>query len=120
MPSVAGSNVPDVSTSPAASSSITAVGGTRPPAPITVAGGNGFPDEITWIDVGLISSVLLRLLAPPTRTSATVPVSPTESPTATVGAAAVATEHPSEVAGSASGTGSWMKNPLGNTAVTVP
>src|SRR5262249_37848317 len=52
--------------------------------------------------------------------SATWPFTRTASPTATVGAALVKTKMASEVAGSASGSGSWRKKPLPVRAVTMP
>ncbi len=57
--------------------------------------------------------MVVRLVAaPPGRNSATVPVTVTASPTATVGAVRVKTNRPSLVAGSASGVGSWNQKPL--------
>ena len=108
MPSVVASNVPDVSTLPVASSSITAPGGTRPPAPTTVAAGSPLPEESTVI-AGDVSSVVVRFVdaAPPGRNSVTVPTTCTSSPTATVGATFVKTKIASEVATFASDTGSW-------------
>src|SRR5574341_2693520 len=113
MPSLAGSKTPLVSTAPLASSSITSPGGTRPPVPTTVAAGSGLPDDST-VTAGPVSSVVVRLVpvAPPGRNSETRPPTTTESPTATVGAAEVNTNSPSEVAGSLSGLGSWSQKPL--------
>ncbi len=120
-PSVAGSNVPVVSTSPLESSSITVDGGTRPPGP-TIVGAGTDAAPVTVI-VGLVSSVVVRLSVPPEppgRNSATVPLTVTASPTFTVGAELVKTNRPSLVAGSASGCGSWNQNPLPPLAVTTP
>src|SRR5215212_3402101 len=113
MPSAAGSNAPLVSTSPVASSSITVVGGTRPPAPTTVGAGSGLPLERTTT-VGAPSCVVVRFVepAPPGRNSATVPVTDTASPTETAGADDVNTKMPSDVASSASGAGSCIQKPF--------
>ena len=110
-PSLAGSNVPLVSTSPlSASSSMTVFGGTRPPVPTTIGSGKGLPRETTAI-VGPESSVVVRLPedAPPGRNSWTFPLTVTASPTLTVvGELLVNTKIPSLVAGSESGFGSCM------------
>ena len=108
-PSLAGSKTPLVSTSPLASSSITVLGGIRPPVPTTVVAGSAFPCESTVTD-GKASSVVVRLAvdAPPGRNSWTRPFTLTASPTLTDGADDVKTKIPSEVAGSASGLGSCM------------
>src|ERR687885_210153 len=100
MPSVAGSNVPDVSTLPVASSSTTVDGGIRPPVPITVGGGTGRVPRVVM--VGEASSVVVRLaeLVPPGRNSDTVPLTAISVPTDTVGAVEVKTNRASEVAGS--------------------
>ena len=121
MPSVRGSKLPLVSTSPVASSSITVAGGTRPPIPTTVGAGRGLPEEST-VTEGPVSSVVVRLALslPPGRNSATRPPTTTASPTATVGATEVNTNSASEVAWSASGRGSWRKKPLAARAVTTP
>src|SRR6266545_4463888 len=106
----------------AASSSITSVGGTRPPVPTTVGAGSGLPDDSTVTD-GPVISVVVRLVAPsapPGRNSDTRPPTTTASPTATVGAEELNTNSPSEVAGSASGLGSWNQKPLVVRAVTIP
>jgi hypothetical protein len=108
MPSFAGSKTPLVSTSPVASSSITSVGGTRPPVPTTVAAGSGFPLERTVV-VGVLSSVVERfgLDEPPGLNSVTKPFTFTASPTFTDdGADDVKTKMPSDVASSESGLGS--------------
>ena len=120
MPSVAASNVPEVSTLPVASSSMTVPGGTRPPSPITVLAGTGLVPSL--VANGLISSVIVRLVVPdpPGRNSMTVPFTPTSSPTCTFGELDVKTNKPSEVAGSVSGHGSWNQKPLDLTAVTTP
>jgi hypothetical protein len=122
MPSVAGSKVPLVSTEPFASSSMTRFGGTRPPAPSTVAAGRLFPVERSAIE-GEISSVVVRLFTPslpPGRNSLTVPVTWTEAPTVTVGAESVKTRMPSEVASTASGVGPCIQKPFDRVAVTMP
>src|ERR1700754_1294925 len=107
MPSLAGSKTPLFSPSPAESSSITVVGGTRPPVPITVGGGKALPVELTATDGELIS-VPVRLVAGLGRNSATVPPTVTLSPTLTVGADEVKTKTPSEVASLLSGIGSCI------------
>lgn len=86
MPSVAASNVPEVSTLPVASSSITVAGGTRPPVPTTVAAGTALVPSL--VTVGEVISVVVRLvlLVPPGRYSVTVPLTATSSPTRTDGA----------------------------------
>ena len=84
------------------------VGGIRPPIPITVAAGSGFPCEST-VTFGETSSVVVRLavVAPPGRNSPTVARTRTASPIVTdVGALLVNTKIPSDVAGSVSGLGS--------------
>ncbi len=73
MPSVLASKVPEVSTLPVASSSITVLGGTRPPVPMTIAAGTvRVPSTETD---GEVISVVVRfvLLDPPGRYSDTVP-----------------------------------------------
>src|SRR4249919_998851 len=119
MPSVAGSNTPELSTSPVASSSITVVGPTRPPGPTSVTGtGAPVACTVTW---GAVSSVVVRFTGSlPGRNSATVPSTNTSSPTFTVGAELVNTNRPSLVAGSASGVGSCIQKPLLRLAVTTP
>src|SRR5262245_19121961 len=122
MPSVAGSKVPPVSTSPPASSSITVEGGIRPPVPITIGGGNGLPDDTTE-KVGDAICVLVRFAAefvPGGRNSVTLPLTCTSSPTLTLGTVLVNTNKASEVASSLSDAGSCMKKPLGLTIVTIP
>ena len=96
-------------------------GGMRPPVPITVGAGSGLPVEST-ATVGEASSVVVRfpLETPPGRNSCTRPVTRTESPTVAVGADEVKTKMPSEVAGSASGFGSWIQKPFVLLAVTIP
>ncbi len=64
--------------------------------------------------VGLVISVRdwLPEVVPPGTYSATVPLTLTESPTATpFGVEPVKTKTPSLVAGSASGVGSWIQKP---------
>ncbi len=63
--------------------------------------------------VGLTISVTAWLPdeVPPGTNSETVPVTVTESPTATVGLELVKTKTPSLVAGSASGAVSWIQKP---------
>src|SRR5215210_403234 len=107
MPSAAGSKRPLVSALPDASSSITWLGGTRPPLPITVAAGSGLPLERTVV-VGPLISVVVRFVleAAPGRNSTTVPLTRTASPTLTeVGAEAVHAHTASDVQSSASGVG---------------
>src|SRR5918992_4563099 len=119
MPSAAGSNVPDVSTSPVASSSMVSDGGVRS-VPIRVAAGSGPPLDVT-VTVGETISVVVRLVAElPGRNSLTWPLTATASPTATVGLVLVKTKRPSEVAGSASGRGSCSQKPFDDVAVTTP
>src|SRR5918996_3470977 len=121
MPSVAASNEPLVSTLPVASSSITSAGGTRPPSPITVGPGSVLPVETT-VTAGEVISVCVRFVLeePPGRNSVTSPLTSIESPTSTTGAEEVKTKRPSEVAGSASPSGSSMKKPFETVAVTMP
>jgi hypothetical protein len=110
MPSFAGSKTPLVSTLPVASSSITVVGGIRPPIPMTVGTGSTLPLERTVID-GETSSVVVRFVedVPPGRNSETLPLTVTLSPTLTTeGATLVNTKIASDVASSASGLGSCM------------
>ena len=85
--------------------SITVVGGTRPPAPITVADGNGLSSGST-VTTGDVSSVSVRFGLVPN--SVTVPITCTVSPTETVGVLPVKTNTPSDVSRSASGARSWM------------
>src|ERR1700754_2158110 len=109
MPLIAGANVGVLSAVAVGLAWIPGVGGTPPPAPITTGDGRAFPDD-TRAMVGEPISVVVRLLvpvAPPGRNSCTVPDTSTASPTATVGAADVKTNTASDVAGSASGVGSW-------------
>ncbi len=106
IPSVVASKVPLVSTSPVASLSITSVGGTRPPGPISVAGGSGFPADRTVMVSGATSSVFVSPVAPG-RNSLTRPPTWRLSPTKTVGAELVKTKIASDVATFASGLGSW-------------
>src|SRR6266542_1900943 len=121
MPSDAGSNTPLLSTSPVASSSMTSVGGTRPPVPTTVGGGRGLPDESTETD-GPVISVVVRLVlpVPPGRNSETRPPTTTASPTVTLGVDEVNANSPSEVASLESGLGSWNQKPFEARAVTMP
>src|SRR5262245_31217854 len=110
MPSVDASNVPEVSTLPVASLSITLVGGTRPPAPTTTGAGSALPLDSTTT-VGEVISVVVRLVrpsSPPGRNSNTRPDTDTRSPTDTVGALLVKTKMPSEVASFASGSQSCI------------
>src|SRR5687767_9086109 len=121
MPSCAGSKAPLVSTfPPAASFSITSVGGTRPPAPITVAGGGGAGPKFVAPTPGDASSVMVRLsnaLADgaqlgeqPARNSVTVPRAWIRSPTATeLATDELNTRIASDVAGSESGVVSWIQ-----------
>src|SRR5215510_8631583 len=119
MPSVAGSNVPEFSTSPVASSSMIVVGVARPPGPTSVTG-TGTPAACT-VTCGAVSSVVVRLTGSlPGRNSATVPSTSTSSPTFTVGVELVNTNRPSLVAGSESGVGSCIQKPLLRLAVTMP
>src|SRR5437867_1559596 len=106
MPSLAGSKVPLVSTLPVASSSITVVGGIRPPVPITIGSGKGLPVDCTAM-LGDEISVVVRLVEPlpPGLNSTTVPPTATASPTLTLGADEVKTKMPSEVASLLSGEG---------------
>src|SRR5918997_2257972 len=114
MPSCAGSNVPLVSTLPAASSSITSLGGTRPPAPITVVAGSGcgpvpaapVPGRRVIDGDGICVRDRLVEPDPPGRNSATVPLTLRESPTLTVGAEDVNTKIASDVLAFVSGVGS--------------
>jgi hypothetical protein len=79
---LAGSNTPDVSTDPLASSSITELGGTRPPVPTTVVGGSDTP-LWTNVTIGESISVIVRLVEVlDGRNSVTVPETVIESPTA--------------------------------------
>ena len=121
IPSVAASNDPLVSTSPVASSSITLVGGTRPPGPMAVwAIATPGPPGVT---VGLVISVVVRfvLAAPPGRNSVTRPLTVTASPTATDPPMPVAnTRIASEVAMFPSPTASCSVKLLGRSAVTTP
>ncbi len=120
MPSVATSKVPEVSTLPVASSSITVVGGTRPPVPITVAAGTARVPS-TETD-GEVISVVVRfaVVDPLGRYSDTVPPTAISWPTLTVGVLEVYTNTPSEVASLVSGHGSWNQKPVLLTAVTTP
>src|SRR5207302_5720845 len=106
-----------------ASSSITEVGGIRPPRPITVAAGRRLPCDRT-VTVGDTSSVVDKFEspdAPPGRNSLTVAFTRTASPTLIeAGALPVKTKIPSEVAGSESGLGSRRLNPSVRFAVTIP
>src|SRR5687768_13280070 len=127
MPSSAGSNVLLVSTFPDESSSITVVGGTRPPSPTTVGAIEPAP---TGVAVGVTISVRVRLAnalavgaqmgVQPARNSCTRPLTRTSAPTMRVGRLPVKTKMPSEVRTSASGSGSWNQKPLELTAVTMP
>src|SRR2546427_12464663 len=105
MPSSDGSKTPLVSTSPggggaAVSFSMIAVGGNRPPRPITVGGGRLLP-PLTIRNVGETSSVVVRLAgdAPPGLNSLTRPFTSTTSPRRTEGGELVNTKIASEVAG---------------------
>src|SRR5262249_5320174 len=104
-----------------ASSSITVLGGMRPPLPTTVGAGNGLPVD-SVVTTGDASSVVVRLPVdvPPERNSCTRPLTCTESPMLTTGAAEVNTKMPSAVASLASGRGSCIQNPFVATAVTIP
>src|SRR5678809_151174 len=93
------------------------VGGMRPPVPISVGAGSEFPVDVSTIEDEPIS-VFVRLV--PVPNSATVPLTETALPIATVGADDVKTNMPSEVASSASGRGSCIKKPLVLNAVTTP
>src|SRR3989337_2111388 len=127
MPSSAGSKVLLVSTFAAASSSITRVGGIRPPSPTTVGGIEPTP---TAVAVGVTISVIVRFAnalligahvgAQPARNSWTRPLTRTSDPTVTLGTLPVKTKIPSEVRTSASGSGSWNQKPRALTAVTTP
>ena len=87
---------------------------------MTLAAGSGFPLETT-VMVGEVISVVVRLLAtPPGRNSMTRPLTVTASPTLTDGLALVKTKIPSDVASSASGSGSCMLKPFDRVAVTMP
>ena len=105
-PSSEGSkSTPPVSTSPDASSSITSSGGRRS-TPTTVVAGSVFPVEVDGHSQARGSQlsrgqVFRRSTG---RNSATVPRTVTAAPT---GAVRPKTRMPSEVAGSASGVGSW-------------
>lgn len=79
----------------------------------TAAAGTALPLERT-VTVGLVISVTdwLPVETPPGTNSETVPLTVTESPTATFGVELVKTKTPSLVAGSASGFGSWIQKPL--------
>jgi hypothetical protein len=131
MPSCAGSKALPSSTLAAESFSITSVSGTRPPGPITVAGGNGAVPSFVTPRPGDASSVMVRLSKAllegaqlglqPARNSCTVPRTSTRSPTAT----ALATDEPkttiaSEVAGFASGLGSCTQTLEPRLAITMP
>src|SRR3954471_13692559 len=96
-------------------------GGMRPPVPITVGAGRGFPVDSTETD-GEVSSVVVRLPveAPPGRNSWTRAFTVTASPTLTAGAEVLKTKMPSEVASSASGFGSCIQNPFVVLATTTP
>ena len=96
-------STPGASTSPVASSSTTAPGGTRPPGPTTVGAGTAAGAGDGHRRRGQLGGGEVGRVAPPGRNSATVPVTVTASPTATLGAAAVKTSRPSLVPGSASG-----------------
>src|SRR5690348_3315681 len=80
---------------------------------ITTGAGTALPVE-TVVIVGLVISVTdwLPEEAPPGTYSETVPVTVTESPTATFGVELVKTNTPSLVAGLSSGVGSWIQKPL--------
>src|SRR6266550_4025772 len=131
MPSCAGSKAFPSSTLAAESFSITSVGGTRPPAPITVAGGNDAVPSFVTPRPGDASSVMVRLSnallegaqlgLQPARNSCTVPRTWTRSPTVTT----LATDEPkttiaSDVAGSASGLGSCTQTFEPRFAMTTP
>ena len=80
----------------------------------TIAAGSGFPlDEIETFAAEL--EICVRV-----KNSVAVPVTVTRSPTATAGKPPTKTKIPSEVVGSASGTGSCMKKPFDLRAVTMP
>src|SRR6476469_2626940 len=101
MPSLAGSKNNPVSTLPETSSSITAVGGMRPPVPITIGGGSELPVDCTaTLNPGDEISVTVRLVEPlpPVRNSVMVPATVTASPTFAVGADDVKMNMPSDVA----------------------
>ncbi|MDQ0931830.1 hypothetical protein QFZ49_001737 [Streptomyces turgidiscabies] len=94
-------------------------------ASTTTGAGTALPLETT-VTVGLTISVTdwLPPAAPPGTNSETVPVTVTESPTATVGLELVKTKTPSLVAGSASGAVSSIQKPRdepkARTPVTIP
>ena len=95
----------------ATSSSITVVGGTRPPLPTRVGAIVPVPAGSA---VALVISVVVRLavpVAPPERNSLTRPEIVTAVPgvSEASGGALVKTNTPSEVRSSRSGCGSWMK-----------
>src|SRR5258705_342507 len=94
---------------------------TVPPARITTGAASGWRDATT-LTVGVAISVTVRLAldAPPDRYSVTVPPTATSWPTVAEPATFVNTYTPSEVAGSASGHGSWNQKPFEPTAVTTP
>src|SRR5215471_3160232 len=135
MPSCTGSYVvwAATSTEPDVSLSITALGGMRPPTPMTTGTMSVLVKrpEAT-VTVGRAISVIVRLhatelagqsVAPndePGRNSSTAPDTFTCCPTETVGVADVNTKMPSEVATSPSPSPSCMKNPLPTTCVTMP
>src|SRR5919109_5069135 len=111
---------------------MTVVGGMRPPAPITVTAGSGFPlDSFVTPRPGEATSVIERLLnalevgrhdgVQPGRNSATVPRTCTRSPTETAFATDDPnTRMPSDVAGSASGVGSCSQTFEPRFAITTP
>src|ERR1044072_1362633 len=104
MPSLAGSKVPEVSTlPPLASSSITVVGGTLPPVPMTAGAGTGLVPSVVMLGEVISGVVRLGEVAPPGRNPDTVPLTAIAWPTLTVGAPEVNTNRPSEVAGLVSG-----------------
>jgi hypothetical protein len=80
--------------------------------PNRTGAGSGLPEEISVTSTMPLISVMLK-------NSTTSALTSTRSPTETVGAEPVKTKRPSEVSGSASGVGSWMKKPLKATAVTT-
>ena len=90
-------------------------------ASTTTGAGTALPPDST-VTVGLVTSVTdwLPLEVPPGTYSETVPVTVTESPTATFGAELVKTNTPSLVAGFASGAGSWTQKPLDEPYVRTP
>ena len=93
--------------------------------PSTVGAGTALPlERIATCAFELVIWVIVRLSGSfPARNSVTVPLTLTRSPTTAVGDAFVKTKTASEVAGSASGVGSWIQTPRPpavRRAVTMP